>query len=118
MAAEGLEGINSLMRITCARAPSMRIPLLSARVCIKKNCSDISARSCVELDGRVTALVNSPDVLNSFSIAPIPDDQPQPSINQCCRRTPIARVKALPASRFIINDNGTGVGYVFSVALG
>ena len=33
---QDLEGINSLIQVMCSRAPSMRLPLLNARVSIKK----------------------------------------------------------------------------------
>jgi hypothetical protein len=69
---QSLEGMNSILQALAKRAPRMLLPLLNARMSIKKNAVP-SVSECANLDANVSAMLNDESFTRSrFAPVPIP----------------------------------------------
>ena len=72
-----IEGMNSILQTMASRATTMRIPLASDRMQVKKS-QKLSVEECLECHEDVVAFVASPENLGRFEEGP-PDAVPAPA---------------------------------------
>jgi hypothetical protein len=115
---QNLEGVNSLLQVMATRSARMRIPLLNARLSIKKNRSP-SAQECANLDGAVSVVLNSDVTKYRFSPIPTPTTPlPDPLASAtapCEHRAFTMLYKSVSLAAQFGRNHEAGAQYAYSV---
>ena len=77
-----VEGMNSVLQLMSKRAPTLQVPLASARLQLKKG-DDISPADCVEMHDSIVAMQSSQEYLQRHQQLVLADIPPEVDIGSC-----------------------------------